>query len=282
MRRHPKVHRALVIVLAVTAVYVSVAYYLLPMLWSHYEHQPGLAEKPMVTRTSDGIPGDPINVGIVGSEADIVEAFARARWHPADPVTLKTSIAIAGSVLLDRPYPRAPVSPLYYDGRKQDLAFESPVGNSANRRHHVRLWKVLASGVEGRAVWLGSATFDTGSGFSRYTGQITHHIGADIDEERDQLMSDLIAARMVIQRYSVSGIGPTINGRNGGGDRYYTDGEVDIAVLSPDGIPTNGPPEVLDSPLPTNLKDYVFSTVEDLLDGDDDDGIPETERLDPP
>jgi hypothetical protein len=282
MRRRGRIHRALTIVLAVTAVYLSTAYVALPMLWSHYEHQPGLAEKPMVTRTSFGIPGDPINIGLVGSEADVVEAFARANWHPADPVTLKTSIGIAGSVILNRPYPTAPVSPLYYDGRKQDLAFESPVGNSANRRHHVRLWKVLASGVEGRAVWLGSATFDTGSGCSRYTGQITHHIAADIDEERDQVMTDLIAAHMVIQRYSVSGIGPTINGRNGGGDRYYTDGEVDIAVLSPDGVPTNGPPEVLESPLPTTLKDYVFSKVEDILDGDNEDDVPSAERLDPP
>jgi hypothetical protein len=246
------------------------AYVALPYLWIHYEHQPGLAEKPMVTRTSLGIPGDPINVGLVGSERDVVEAFAEAGWHAADPVTFRTSIGIAGSVILDRPYPKAPVSPLYYDGRKQDLAFEAPVGNSANRRHHVRLWKVLDAGVEGRPVWLGSATFDTGSGFSRYTGQITHHIAADIDEERDDVMADLIAAHMVIQRYSVSGIGLTINGRNGGGDRYYTDGEVEIAVLSPDGEPTRGPPEVLESPLPTTLKDYVFATVEDILDGDDD------------
>jgi hypothetical protein len=29
----------------------------------------------------------------------------------------------------------------------------------------------------------------------------------------------------------VSGIGPTIDGRNGGGDLYYTDGEIKISVL---------------------------------------------------
>jgi len=264
------IHRALLVVFAVVADYVLIAYVALPMLWTHYEHQPGLADKPMVTRTGSGIPGDPINVGLVGSQRDVIAAFARAGWHPADPVTLRTSAAIAGSVLLNRPYPTAPVSPLYYDGRKQDLAFEAPVGNSANRRHHVRLWKVLDAGVEGRPVWLGAATFDSGSGFSRYTGQITHHIAADIDEERDDLMADLTAAHTVTQLYSVSGIGPTVNGRNGGGDRYYTDGEVDIAVLSPDGKPTDEPPEILESPLPTTLKDYVFSTVEDILDGDDD------------
>lgn len=58
----------------------------------------------------------------------------------ADPITLRSSLEISGSVLLDRPYPGAPVSPLYYDGRREELAFEKPVGNSADKRHHIRLW----------------------------------------------------------------------------------------------------------------------------------------------
>ena len=42
------------------------AYLVLPALWTHYEHQKGLANLPMVTRTAQGIPGDPINVGLIG------------------------------------------------------------------------------------------------------------------------------------------------------------------------------------------------------------------------
>ena len=97
----------------------------------------------MVTVTASGIPGDPLNVGLVGTKEEAIRALAAAGWYPADAVTLKTSIEIAGSVIFDRPYRDAPVSPLFYDGRKQDFAFEKPVGESADRRHHVRFWETL-------------------------------------------------------------------------------------------------------------------------------------------
>jgi tripartite-type tricarboxylate transporter receptor subunit TctC len=47
----------------VAAVYLALAYVVLPALWSHHEHEPCLASLPMVTRTSSGIPGDAVNVG---------------------------------------------------------------------------------------------------------------------------------------------------------------------------------------------------------------------------
>jgi len=75
----------------------------------------------MVTRTADGIPGDALNVGLVGNTRDITHAMHAAEWFPADPITLRTSIDIIGSVVLDRPYHDAPVSPLYYDGKKNSL-----------------------------------------------------------------------------------------------------------------------------------------------------------------
>ena len=101
---------------------------MLPLIWTHYEHQKGLANLPMVTRTGQGIPGDPMNVGLVGDKRDVVCAMHAAGWYPADPITLKSSIEIVGSVLLDRPYKDAPVSNLYYLGRREDLAFEKPIG----------------------------------------------------------------------------------------------------------------------------------------------------------
>ena len=46
------------------------AYWVLPRLWRHYEHQRGLSGLTMVTLTAQGIPGDPINIGLVGSEGE--------------------------------------------------------------------------------------------------------------------------------------------------------------------------------------------------------------------
>jgi hypothetical protein len=118
-----------------------------------------------------------------------------------------------------------------FQNKREDLAFEKPVGKSADRRHHVRFWEVLDRGEEGRAVWLGAITFDRGVGISHDDGRITHHIAPDVDSERDLLTDDLKAAKVVTTIYEVTGIGPTLNGRNGEGDRYFTNGEIKISVL---------------------------------------------------
>jgi|ERR1700722_15936066 hypothetical protein len=249
----------------VAVVYFLLAYVVLPALWKHHEHEPGLASLPMVTRTGTGIPGDPLNVGLVGSREDILHAMDAAGWFPADPVTLRTSLEIVGSVVLDRPYHAAPVSPLYYQGKKEQLAFEKPDGRSADRRHHVRLWQVLDNGVSGRPVWLGAVTFDRGVGLSHYTGQVTHHIGPDIDAERDLLMRDLREAGMVEAVFQISGVGPTLFGRNGGGDRYYTNGEIDMASLVVDGIKRTEPPATLPSPPFITLRDQIWRSVSDAV-----------------
>ena len=230
-RRQSRLRTAIVAAAAFLVAYWIIAYIALPLAWTHYEHQKGLAGHSMVTRTAQDIPGDPINVGLVGDKGDILCAMHTAAWYPADPITLRSSVEIIGSVVLDRPYHDAPVSSLFYDGRREDLAFEKPDGKSADRRHHVRFWEVLKVGQEGRPVWLGSTTFDQDVGLSRYTGQVTHHIAPDIDAERDGLTGDLTGAKVVETIYEVTGIGPTLFGRNGEGDPYYTDGEVKISRL---------------------------------------------------
>lgn len=260
----PKTKLLLRVLLFVLAVYLLLAYLFLPLLWRHYEHQKKLDGLPMVTATAQGIPGDPINVALVGSQKDILCSMREAGWYAADPVTWKSSIEISGSVVLDHPYPHAPVSPLYYAGRPEDLAFEKPVGTSADRRHHVRLWQVLENGEEGRPVWLGAATFDRGVGISHYTGAITHHIAPDIDQERAILENSLQAAGMISARYQVMGIGPTLLGRNGGGDRYFTDGEVWVMRLVENCSKTAGPPAILPSPPAVQFKDMIWNNVADL------------------
>lgn len=260
-----RLERFLLFALAIVLAYTALAYLALPALWTHYEHQKGLANLPMVTRTAQGIPGDAINFGLVGDDKDVLCAMAAAGWFPADRVTLRSSIEIVGSVLLDRPYRDAPVSPLFYLGRREDLAFEKPDGNSADHRHHVRFWRVLDRGQEQRPVWLGAVTYDRSVGVSHYTGAITHHIGPDIDAERKLLASDLEAAGMVDAKYQVTGVGPTMTGRNGGGDPYYTDGEVWILRLVVACQKRTGPADVIPSPPATEIKDEIWHGVTEAL-----------------
>jgi hypothetical protein len=154
------------------------------------------------------------------------------------------------------------VSTQYLWGRPQDLAFEQEVGTSARQRHHVRLWRSPEpESAAGRPFWIGAATFDQGVGFSHRTGQVTHHIAPDVDAERDGLMAALERARQVVRTYQVSGVGPTLVARNGGGDRYYTDGELTVAVLAVDNRPQTAPPIRLPNPPAVRLKNRIWSWI---------------------
>ena len=48
---------------------------------------------------------------------------------------------------------------------------------------------------------------------------------------------------MVQTFFQISGTGPTLLGRNGEGDPYYTDGEIDLASLVVDGVKRTAPPD---------------------------------------
>ena len=250
--------------IAAVALYLGLAYVLAPFFWRHFEHQPKLASFEATTRTALGLPGDAINVGLEGSEDDALCAMHAAGWRPADPVTLSSSVRIIGSVVLDRPYLDAPVSPLLYKNRKQDLAFEKPAGKSAKTRHHVRFWKTLDAGDDRLPVWLGAAIFDDGLGVSHYTGQITHHTAPDIDAERDLLMSDLEQAKKVEEIYSVSGVGPSLISHNGEGDPYFTDGDIALAKLVSGCEAQRDAPQTLIEPPRIAAKNALFSWVERL------------------
>jgi hypothetical protein len=89
---------------AVIVGYVIVGYLIPPATWSRIEHEPQLSHRPMLTATARGIPGDPINIGLIGTREDVISAFHIFGWYPADPITLRTSAEIVGSVLFDRPY----------------------------------------------------------------------------------------------------------------------------------------------------------------------------------
>jgi hypothetical protein len=222
------------LVVAIAIVYLLVAYLVLPLAWARYEKRhPAIEDSPRITRTARGIPGDPLNVAFVGSQTELELALLAAGWVPADPITLKSTVKIAAGAVFHRSYVDAPVSNLFLWGRKQDLAFEQPAGKDPRRRHHVRFWRSERLDEAGRPLWIGAATFDTKVGFSHTTVQITHHIAADVDDERDKLMTDVKASGNLPEFYWVDGFHLTLQGKNGGGDKWHTDGRLAVGVLGP-------------------------------------------------
>jgi hypothetical protein len=212
-------------------VYLLIAYVALPLLWrTATREDPGLDGGPHVTHTASGIPGDPVNIALVGSESDVIHAMIKAGWFPANPITFDSSVRIAVDSVIRRPDDEAPVSPLYLFGRKEDLAFEQPVGDSPRQRHHVRFWR-WDKLFDERPVWFGAATFDERVGLSYTTGQVTHHIGPDVDAERDRIVAELERAGEVQRVVWRDHFHEELSGRNGGGDPWHTDGRLAGAIL---------------------------------------------------
>jgi hypothetical protein len=212
--------------------WLVVAYVALPMFWRRYtQHHPALDDIPNITYTADGIPGDPLNVALIGAETDLKRIMQAARWYAADPLTLRSRLEMAGAAVFERPYDDAPVSDLYLWGRQEDLAFEQPVGLNPRQRHHVRFWRADRLDANDRPLWIGAATFDVRVGLSHRTGQITHHTAPDIDAERAKLFSDLQRTGGVSEVYFVDDFHHIRQGRNGGGDPWFTDGRLEVGAI---------------------------------------------------
>jgi hypothetical protein len=195
------------------------------------EGHPALPRAPRHTTTARGNQGDAVNVAFIGTEEELHRTLAAAGWYAADPVTMRTSLRIAADVVLQKPYPHAPVSDLYLWGRTQDAAFEQPVGDSPKQRHHVRFWRSDEVDRQGEPLWLGAATYDERVEISRTTGGITHRIGPDIDRERNKLVGDTARAGLLDGYYWVDRFHRDREGRNGGGDPYHTDGRLAVGVI---------------------------------------------------
>ena len=212
--------------LGLLLLWLVLAYGELPHWWSKHEHKKIKRDEGIVSYTSQDIPADPINLRLIGDINQVKCSFARGGWSLANPLSGRSALGIIGSVVLQRPYPEAPVSPLYLQERLQDLAFEKDEGRTAHRRHHVRLWQVAPNH------WLGAASYDRGVGFALFTLQVTHKIGSNVDLERDSLGA-------MLQRQGARPLGtdashvPAGRQRNGGGDPYYTDGMIKVFALPP-------------------------------------------------
>lgn len=233
-------------IVALAATYVAAAYLVLP-----YTVRMGLKilhrkRVPRYTVTADGLPGDPVNLALIGDRAQLTAAFVAAGWAGADRLDLRTSWRMAWTFVSNRPYPTAPFSPLYLFGRSQDIGFQQAIGDSPRQRHHVRFWAKSLAETEAqvssarfwlnkdkpdesaRVIWLGAGTRDTGFSLTRLTFQITHATASDTDAERTFVIGALTAC---------GAIGDAMLYRAGDQlpakvNHYITDGDVAVADLA--------------------------------------------------
>ena len=177
--------------------------------------------------------GDPLNLVVIGDRATILRCFG-ARWDEVESITIATSLKTFKAFLFDSEYRYSPVSPLYLEGRHQELALQKARA-SINERIHLRLW-ATASSFGGQPVWIGQCSRDIGVRYTMKTWNLTtHKIDPDVDEARDYVIDDLVARGRVSHVGYVNGVGeapPSAPRRNLTGDPYVTDGQRAVVVLS--------------------------------------------------
>jgi len=237
--------------LALFATYVFTAYFFMPSLFRFFRLFYTPKHFPTYCVTPDGFASDPINIGIVGTQLQITTAMENAGWHTSDKKNFGSVVKVARSILTRQHYYNAPFSSLYLFGRKQDIGFQKPFGDSPTFRHHVRLWACNQDGPEAfhqdvafwerfqrpnsdklsRQLWVGAASRDIGIKPIRHNGQLTHMIDPNTNAERDLIVEDLR------QTHSVSEVvteraheGMNVRNRALGGF-LHADGKIRICIL---------------------------------------------------
>lgn len=202
---------------------------------------------PTHCSTPDGWPSDPINLALsVKSQRHLERAMRKAGWYKADKNTLRNDLRAVWAFLTNKPYLNAPCSDLFLFNRPQDVAFQIPVGPSPRTRHHVRFWKVNVDHQHGsfwlhrvkkligleRELWVGSATFDKHMfGMKWRTLQLTHHIDADTDKERDFVITSLKLTGFIKRAHTIKAGAPYhFRGQNFG-VTIYSNGLIKLCEL---------------------------------------------------
>ena len=180
-----------------------------------------------------GAPGDVVALALIGSEAQVNAAFARAGWTPAVPMNLRGDFKTFVKAAAGKGYAAQPMSKLTLGGRPPDLTFEK-VADTFTKRHHLRVWRwPSGEGTDADStLWLVAATHDVGVMFLSHERTFTHRVDPRIDEERDKVVSDLVAANAVTAMSYVARAAPAGGATvNDGRSPVETDWRMAVLVL---------------------------------------------------
>jgi hypothetical protein len=215
-----------------------------------------LERLPCCTTNAAGtVEGDPLNLVFVGEINEIFSALLDRQWNMTEEVDLGSSWKETKAFLLGSSFRHAPASPLYFDGRRQDVTIQKP-RTTIEARNHLRLWLVPMR-FEGKPVWVGQVSRDIGVRFTLATWNLgTHRIDPHVDGTREYLVQDLFRSGMVTKVAYVRG-GPIATlaspRKNLTGDWYISDGLRAVLVFSPNRI-SESEMQTLDWELPSSME----------------------------
>jgi hypothetical protein len=178
-----------------------------------------------------GNPGDMVNFALIGAQEQVTKGFTSAGWVQVDKTTQDAVVHGLISTLSHAAHTEMPMSTLYLFGRSQDLSFAraTPLEVAAIR-HHLRVWKTTEM-VGGEPLWVGSATHDNGFEKDQRTGGVTHHIDANVDQERDFLEQSFSGAGVLAGAAYVLPSNPLTTANTATGGSFQSDGRIVVMDL---------------------------------------------------
>ena len=192
-----------------------------------------LSQIPRRVSDPQGRPGDMVNVLIIGTQNQVVQAFTTAGWVQVDKSVEGSVLNALMSTVEKKDYLTMPMSTLYLFKRPQDYGFAhaEPV-KVAMSRNHLRVWKSPYE-VGGRTLWCVAATHDIGFEKDQRNNGITHKIDPAIDGEREYVNGTLSSTGLVVQRDHVTPADPLTTAKTATGGEFHSDGRILVLVLKP-------------------------------------------------
>ena len=239
--------RRLPSILALSLAYAIAAYVILPRVVRMAVKILQRKSVPSFTVTGDGLPGDPVNLALIGEVREAPRRVREGRLDGGGPPRPRELVADGRGLRLQPPLSGRAVQhalPLRAgaghrlsegDRRQPAQAPSYPVlGHEfgARRRHPgtAAFWRNKdRPPLDAPALWVGAGTRDTGFSLTAFTFQVTHATDDDTNAERDFIVGELKGSG-TIGDVTWHRRGERIH--TGRVNHYITDGEVAAASLA--------------------------------------------------
>lgn len=175
-------------------------------------------------------PSDLTNLMFAATESDLRAAFTSAGWTSAARLSAQTGLETARALIEGRGYSEGPMSVLLLDRQPPDFSLQKG-NNTFAQRHHLRIFRRPGT-LEGKPLWVCSATHDISIDYSDRDHTFIHRIDPEIDRERAKVVNDLLYTGMVQALALVERPAIPENATNATGDVLKTDGRMAVLLLA--------------------------------------------------
>lgn len=196
---------------------------------------------PRLTNTVTGRPEQPLGLALLApDEATLLARLQEAGWQAANPTTPANLLRLAREGLR---YSSAPVAPVFWNQRMNDLAFErsQPTAHGLTLET-LRLWRAPWR-LGQSAVFVGIARDQIGTRW-----RLLHRMAPDVDAATERVTASLRGSAQAVATCHLDWVAPQM-GRFLMGDGFFTQGRIRMIDLGA----APGADRLCDAPKPPSM-----------------------------